>query len=524
MKQRKHVMLVVGLLAMLLAFGPLVGCGTQPANDKQADESAETEMTKEDDFDDATTTSSTYERAWQPRDGYTLKRVVAMSRHNLRAPQQKDMDTLTASTPHEWVKWSSNGSELTVKGGVAETIMGEFFRKWLESEQLIPENYIPAEGEVRFYANPRQRTLATTQFFSSGMLPVANARIEYHGEYDSRDPVFKPRFDFVSDAYTKAATDQIATQDDNLALADIDKDLQGSYDLITKVLDYKNSQAYQSGDAKDLETGDTTYQIAIDEEPSLTGSLKDANKLSDALSLQYFEANDLTEAAFGTELSQDEWKQIVAAKNAYGDRRYNSKLVSVNCAHLLVSEIAKELGTDGRRFSFLCGHDSNQSSLLHALGVTDYTLPDTIETKTPIGGKILFEVYENASGEQFCNIRYVYATSDQVRNLSILSLEQAPASFDLDFEGLARNADGLFALADVQQLLADTVAAYDQLAVDYPADAAAQGEEAATGPTVEADPTTDDTIDLDADSKTGDVIEFDAEPKADDAIELDQAA
>ena len=100
--------------------------------------------------------------------------------------------------------------------------------------------------------------------------------------------------------------------------------------------------------------------------------------------------------------------------------------------------------------------------------MTDYELPDTIETKTPIGGKILFEVWENASGEKYCNVRYVYATSDQVRNLVLLSLDRAPASYDLNFAGRTRNADGLFALADVQKLLADTAAAYDQLAVTYP--------------------------------------------------------
>ena len=98
----------------------------------------------------------------------------------------------------------------------------------------------------------------------------------------------------------------------------------------------------------------------------------------------------------------------------------------------------------------------------------DYELTDTIETKTPIGGKILFEVWENAAGEKYCNIRYAYATTEQVRNLDLLSLEKAPASYDLSFEGLSRNADGLFSLADVQKRLSDTAAAYDQLAVDFP--------------------------------------------------------
>ena len=473
MKTRKRsVTLVASLLVMLLALGPLVGCGAQSTASTSSSqvlaavgESADAASTQP---AEPVATGSAYASAWKPREGYTLKQVVAMSRHNLRAPQAKDMEALSKVTPHEWVKWSSNGSELTVKGGVAETIMGEFFRKWLEGEKLIPENYIPADGEVRFYANPRQRTLATTQFFSSGMLPVANVDIEYHGEYDTRDATFMPRFGYVSDGYTDAATKEIATQDGNAGLADIDKDLQESYDLIEQVLDYQNSPAYKAGEAKDLKVGDAGYEIKLGEEPAVSGSFKDSNKLSDALTLQYYEAEDLADASFGMELTYDQWKQIAAAKNAYGDRRYNSKLVGVDCARLLVKEISDELGRDGRRFSFLCGHDSNQSSLLHALGVTDYDLPDTIETKTPIGGKILFEVWENAAGEKFCNVRYVYATSDQVRNLVLLSLDKAPASYDLNFAGLTRNADGLFALADVQKLLTDTAAAYDQLPTDYP--------------------------------------------------------
>ena len=56
--------------------------------------------------------------------------------------------------------------------------MGQFFRKWLVSEGLISENHLPAEGTMRFYANSMQRTIATTQYFSSGLLPVANVEIE----------------------------------------------------------------------------------------------------------------------------------------------------------------------------------------------------------------------------------------------------------------------------------------------------------------------------------------------------------
>ena len=113
---------------------------------------------------------------------YTLKQVVALSRHNIRSPLSGRHSTMQRITPHEWYRWSSAPSELSLRGGALETIMGQYFRKWLVSEGLMQENEIPAEGTMRFYANSLQRTIATAQYFSSGILPVANVRIEHHCE------------------------------------------------------------------------------------------------------------------------------------------------------------------------------------------------------------------------------------------------------------------------------------------------------------------------------------------------------
>ena len=118
-------------------------------------------------------------------DEYTLKKVVIMSRHNIRAPLSGGDSLLGKMTPHSWFPWTSNASELSLKGGILETMMGQYFKKWLESEGLIPENYHPAEGEVRFYANAKQRTQATARYFASGMLPTAPIEIEQHVEFDT---------------------------------------------------------------------------------------------------------------------------------------------------------------------------------------------------------------------------------------------------------------------------------------------------------------------------------------------------
>jgi hypothetical protein len=128
-----------------------------------------------------------------------------LSRHNIRAPLSTTGSALDKATPHTWIDWTSNASELSMRGGTLETMMGEYMRKWLESEELIPENYRPEAGKVRFYANAKQRTIATAQYFSSGMLPVADVDIETHADYDKMDPVFTPATTFVSDSYVDAA-------------------------------------------------------------------------------------------------------------------------------------------------------------------------------------------------------------------------------------------------------------------------------------------------------------------------------
>ena len=142
-------------------------------------------------------------------EGYKLKEVVILSRHNIRAPLSTKGSALDNATPYTWYEWSSNASELSLRGGILETAMGQYFRKWLENEELIPENYRPKDDEVRFYANAKQRTIATAQYFSSGFLPVANTRIITNQEYDKMDPVFTPQLTFVNDEYIKDATKQM---------------------------------------------------------------------------------------------------------------------------------------------------------------------------------------------------------------------------------------------------------------------------------------------------------------------------
>lgn len=396
------------------------------------------------------------------REGYTLEQVVVLSRHNIRSPLSGKGSVLGEITPHEWFSWSSEPSELSLRGGVLETEMGQYFRKWLEGEGLIPENYRPEANAVRIYANSKQRTIATAHYFSSGFLPAANPLIEYHAEFDKMDPVFSPNLFFVSDAYKEYAEAEIRA-----LFTDRISDLADNYALLADVIDLKDSDALKNGTFTEFRTDDTEFTLNQDAEPAMTGSLKTGCSVADALVLQYYEEADERKAAFGHQLSNEQWKDISEIKDLYVDVLYTAPLIAVNVAHPLLQEIRAEMDAEDRLFTFLCGHDSNLASVLAALDVEEYMLPNAIESKTPIGSKLVFSKWSDADGHAFWSADLVYQTTEQLRTTPLLTPENPPAVFPLIFSGLDRNQDGLYSEADMLKRFDQAIEAYDSLIENY---------------------------------------------------------
>lgn len=394
--------------------------------------------------------------------GYTLEKVVVLSRHNIRSPLSGNGSVLGNITPHEWFTWSSKPSELSTRGGVLETQMGQFFRKWLEQEELFPENYMPEDGAVRFYANSMQRTIATAQYFSSGLLPVANVSIEHHEQLNKMDPVFHPQLTFVSDSYCAAATEQV-----NALYGKAMLDLEDNYALLADVIDMEDSESYRSGAVSELHADDMQLILKENAEPNMTGSLKTACSVSDALVLQFYEESDPLRAGFGNALSLREWQDISEIKDVYGDVLFTAPLIATNVANPLLREIRSGLSEDGRKFSFLCGHDSNVGSVLAALDAEDYTLPGAIEAKTPIGCKLVFSLWRTSDGTRACSLDLVYQTTWQLHEMPLLSLSAPPAVYPVALRGMTRNADGLYYADDMMEHLDKSIAAFDAIKQEY---------------------------------------------------------
>lgn len=276
-----------------------------------------------------------------------------LSRHNIRSPLSEKGSVLDEITPHEWFQWTSNPGELSLRGAMLETTMGQYFRLWLENEGLFPENYIPKDGAVRFYANGYQRTQATAHYFSAGLLPVAVVPVERHVDYNSVDGVFVPVLTFMNDAYEADIRAEVAERGGGEGLSGYSESLRDAISLLIEVADMEESEAYRSGAYGNLLEDETVLNLGEGVEATMSGPIKIATSVADALALQYYEEPDELKAAFGHELSFEDWRTIGKVLATYEEILFSAPSAAVNEANPMLKELYAELNAQGREFSFL---------------------------------------------------------------------------------------------------------------------------------------------------------------------------
>ena len=389
---------------------------------------------------------------------YELKEVVLMSRHNIRSPLSSGGAAYQRVTPHTWFAWSSPSSQLSLRGGVLETEMGQFFRQWVVSEGLLPDNYRPEGDEVLFYANSRQRTFATAKYFSAGFLPFANVEITHKLDEDKMDPVFTPQFTKMNDTYRQQVLADIQALNGGPQAWMAAQ--QPTLDLMELVLDMAHSPAALQGDTTHFWFDDTQFKIEKGSEPKMTGGYTLANSVADALVLQCYESESM--APFGHELTIEQWRAICAVKEVYDGLLFTTHSAAVNLAYPLVSRIREELNRSDRKFMFLCGHDSNLASISAALGLQIPETENALELHTPIGSKLVFEKWSDGSDE-YVAVNLVYQSIGQLQGRTLLSPAAPPMVLPVTIDGLNANSDGLYRLSDLDTRMAEAMAEYDAI-------------------------------------------------------------
>ena len=346
-------------------------------------------------------------------DRYTPERVVILSRHGIRSPLNRGGSVLSRITPHKWFNWTSAPSELSRKGAVQEFRLGQFMGRRLEEEGLFPAKWSPAEGEIRLYANALQR-------------------------------VFSVCLRSIDSLFVQGALHEM----DSLALLYRDE-LRQNYPLLARVLDFDQSAAKAAGDTTRFRLDDIAFELREGEEPQVTGTLCWACRAADALTLQYYEEADDRKAGFGYRLSLDGWRRISAVKEVYQRLLFATPVIARHLAQPMAACLREELTVPGRRFTFLCGHDSNLLSVLSALQAEPYTLPGAVEADTPVSSMLVLRRWKGVDGADYASLSLLYPTAEELRKGADLDRRNPPAEVAISLQGLVRNEDGLYRLEDV---------------------------------------------------------------------------
>ena len=342
---------------------------------------------------------------------YQLEQVVVVSRHNLRNS----------------LKAGDDRGLLTLRGGEMETLMGQYFEAQLRAQGLFPKNAQPSVGEVRFYANSYQRTIATAKYFSAGAFPIANIPIEYHRALGQKDRVF---FLPTDPALKKKL---YAEFDGKKLINGVRKEIA----TVERLSGEKFNPADCSFKLRDVAT-----------EWKAEGSANKIGLAADALLMDYYDGK--------VSYSNAEMRDVATIASLLINTNFDRPLCAKVFASPMLAVISDELDTPGRKFSFICGHDTNLSNVLTAIGVKDYTLPGTFELRVPIASKIVIKKFRGSDGNEYASLSLVYPSAAQITNREMLTLDNPPMIVTLKLRGLQTvDANAIYKLSDILQRLSD---------------------------------------------------------------------
>lgn len=395
---------------------------------------------------------------------YHLDKVVMVGRHHVRSGAITKGERRI--TPHLWHQWSVADGNLTERGAMLERRLGEFYRQWTMKSQLFVSAVEPDARQVRIYANSLPRTVETAQNFVAGFSPDNELEVDYDKSvsFGSMSPVFNDISNYLSDRIqTKvlAEVDQGCWPDDfATTLQKLEKDAA----LIAQVIDLKDSPACQQNDTCSFNFLNSKIYLHLGWMPRITGgNIYLAQLVSGNLILQYYDMPENRGYIFGHPVSFDDLRTIGGIKDKWCFLSMGFPTIGRDIAHNLLVRLKEEIDDRVVRLSYLVGHDSNMAALTGALCVENYTLEQTPETKTPLGGKVTFEIWRDEDGHSYVGINYVYQSIGQIMDIAPLDLETPPMICPLRLKGLKETSDGLYRMEDFMSLLNDAIEEFNVL-------------------------------------------------------------
>lgn len=355
-----------------------------------------------------------------------LTQMVVLSRHNIRTPLAR----LETYSSKEWLQWTEEPGCLTSKGALLEESLGEYFSKYLIKEKLITKG-CPDDSLVHVYANIYQRTRETAKHFVKGAFEACDVPVHFKANV-SRDPVFHPVILNDTETFRTLALNEMQEMLDTL-------DLEDSYSRLNTILDFETSDLCQFRGICDLTKWIDDVIANYEEEPNVFGPLKVGNEVADGFLMAYYQGEPLSNIGWGL-IQPEDWKLLAKLTKENQNVRFGCVEVARHVAKPLLRYIKQVFSEEKHKFTLLVGHDSNINSVLTSIGIKPYDLEDQNE-KSPIGGKVVFEKWFNGH-EYYMKIKYLYLSSEQIRNGTGISKDNPMREANLELKGVMLNKHG----------------------------------------------------------------------------------
>ncbi|WP_145587199.1 AppA family phytase/histidine-type acid phosphatase [Yersinia kristensenii] len=386
--------------------------------------------------------------------GYTLERVVILSRHGVRSPT-KQTQLMNDVTPDKWPQWPVKAGYLTPRGAGLVTLMGGFYGDYFRSYGLLPAG-CPADGAIYVQADVDQRTRLTGQAFLDGIAPDCGLKVHYQADLKKIDPLFHT----VEAGVCKLdpeKTHQAVEKRLGGPLNELSQRYAKPFALMGEVLNFSASPYCNSLQQKEKTCDFATFaanEIEVNKEGtkvSLSGPLALSSTLGEIFLLQNSQA--MPDVAWNRLSGEENWISLLSLHNAQFDLMAKTPYIARHKGTPLLQQIdtALVLQRDAQgqtlplspqtKLLFLGGHDTNIANIAGMLGA-NWQLPQQPDN-TPPGGGLVFELWQNPDNHQrYVAVKMFYQTMEQLRNADKLDLKNNPARIvPIAIEGCENEGD-----------------------------------------------------------------------------------
>ncbi|EJU14574.1 phosphoanhydride phosphohydrolase [Sphingomonas sp. LH128] len=383
----------------------------------------------------------------QEPEGMTLERVVGLMRHGVRPPT-KTPPLPDGYAKDAWPKWDVPAGHLTQRGADALVLRGQYNKSDFVERELLSAG-CPKTGEVYFWANIEQRTIASGEATAQGMF--AGCGVEtHHNPLGQQDPLFS-----AGGAKAVAFDQQKALAAITARFGDVQKIADANIADLKLMQSVLGCCAPPLCDKAKLEASCTftdlpsTVAMGIrpGARPRLTGPLTVAGTYSQNLLLEYLEGRPMTQVGWGR-ADRETVETLLRFHALEYEIVSRPPAVSYPLATPLVRRMLDALAPQaksgaaprGEKLTMFFGHDNTLALLGGFLGV-HWKLASYPGDDSPPNGTLGFELLKNAKGERFVRTFYEAQTMDQIRNLEPLSNDNKPARQYLELPGCNASGD-----------------------------------------------------------------------------------